>query len=461
MRAENRDLEIMLGDPKRAIRKMAVPLIVSFAIAQINSFADTAWCSSLGSDVTAGVSSISPMYWIISGLGSGIAVGASTMIAQYLARNEISQANQVATYALLISIVISIPLTPVLILSIIPMMNLMGASDVAIYGYEYMAPMVAFTAFILIGEVISGLLRSEGAAKKSMTMSTITAVVNIILDPIMIYELEMGVAGAGLATVIASAISCIVGLSWYLRKRMTITITTEGVMDRRFVCRSIMGVGIPRATESVVVSAASMIERYFVIICAGSFSSAMFSIPWRFVAISCIVSMALTATAIPICSAALGNNDIDKAKNAFLYGTKLCCGINLIMATFIFIFAELCVVPFTLSDSMHLYRDDFADVLRIFCIFIPFVSLIDISSALLQSLRLAKVSMWLSLLRNFAIVVLFAFTCHTTLSVMFMGLAGIEIGGGIVMIIVAAYAFYKKTGQHILKVPFKRTSNGI
>lgn len=446
-------METMLGDPKRAIRKMAIPLIISFAVVQINSFADTSWCSGLGSDATAGMTTISPLYWIISGLGAGIGVGASTMIARHLARGETIDANQTATYALVLSIIISVILTPLLILSINPMMDIMGASDVTGYGYDYMSPMALLTAFIMMEEVISGLLRSEGAARKSMAMSMTAAIVNIILDPILIYTFDMGVAGAGLATAIASVVSCMIGVQWYLRGRMSVRLSTHGTQNGGRVCRSIMNVGIPRATESIVVNGMSMVERYFVIICAGSFGSALFSIPWKFVTISCIISMALAAAMVPICSAALGMNDIEKARTAFQYGTKLCCGIIVTMTLLMFIFAELCVSPFTLSESMFSHRGEFADVLRLYCIFIPFVGLIDIGSALLQSLRMANVSMWSSLLRNILIVVLFAATCHTTLMIMFAGMAVAEILGGILMMILAAYGFRKKTGQSVLRSP--------
>ena len=76
-----KDLESMLGDPKKAILSMTLPLIVSYLIVQINLFVDTSWCSGLGSDASSAVSSISPLYWVVAGLGTGIGVGASTAIA--------------------------------------------------------------------------------------------------------------------------------------------------------------------------------------------------------------------------------------------------------------------------------------------------------------------------------------------------------------------------------------------
>ena len=78
------------------------------------------------------------------------------------------------------------------------------------------------------------------------------------------------------------------------------------------------------------------------------------------------------------------------------------------MTVFMFVFAEWCVVPFTMSETMLPHRGEFADVLRLYCVFMPFMGLLDTGSALLQSMRMASVSMWSSLLRNIIIVILFA-----------------------------------------------------
>lgn len=449
MRSGTSDLDVMLGDPRRAVRRMMIPLIISFSIVQINSFADMSWCSGLGYEATAGISTISPIYWIISGFGAGIGVGASTLVSRHLATGNRRVADHTASNALLLSLLLSIALMPCLLLSIRPMMSLMGADDVSDYGYDYMAPMVILCLFIVADEVLAGLVRSEGAAKKSMAMVVSAAGLNIVLDPVLIYVLDMGVMGAGLATAIASILSCSIGIAWYLRGSMEVKIGFRDFKPDIGIIKSILGVGIPRATESIVVNGMSMVERYFVIICAGSFGSALFSIPWRFVTISCVISMACAAAIVPICSAALGSEDYGKAREAYAYGTRICTLIILAMTVFMFIFAELCVTPFTFSEDMMAYRHEFAEVLRLYCIFIPFVGLIDMGSAMLQSLRRANISMWSSLARNIVIVALFALTCHTDLMTMFVGMAAAEVAGGILMVALAAYCFRIKTGLHI------------
>ena len=159
--------------------------------------------------------------------------------------------------------------------------------------------------------------------------------------------------------------------------------------------------------------------------------------------------MAVAAALVPICSAALGQKDYAKAKDAYVYGSRLCTAIILGMTVFMFVFSEYCVMPFTLSDTMAAHREEFAEVLRLYCVFIPFLGLIDCGSALLQSLRMANISMWSSLLRNIIIVALFALFCHSDLLTMFAGMAVAEIFGSLLMAYLAAYGFRMKTGEKV------------
>ena len=94
-----KDLEVMLGDPKRAVLVMTIPLIFSYAIAQINMFADTAWCAGLGSDSSTALATIVPFYWLIVGVGTGIGIGAAASIARHLGRGESEAAESIVLRA--------------------------------------------------------------------------------------------------------------------------------------------------------------------------------------------------------------------------------------------------------------------------------------------------------------------------------------------------------------------------
>ena len=123
----SRDLEVMLGDPKRAVLVMTLPLILSYAVAQINMFADTAWCAGLGSYSSTALSSIIPYYWIISGIGTAIGIGAAATIARHLGRGESGEAESLVAQTLALSVIVGILITVPLYLSLGPLMDVMSS----------------------------------------------------------------------------------------------------------------------------------------------------------------------------------------------------------------------------------------------------------------------------------------------------------------------------------------------
>ncbi|MGN0098033.1 MAG: MATE family efflux transporter [Candidatus Methanomethylophilaceae archaeon] len=143
--SRTKDLDSMLGDPKRAILSMTLPLIVSYLIVQINMFVDTSWCSGLGSDASSAVSSISPVYWIIAGLGTGIGVGASTAIARCLGKDDKVRADSMAAQTVVMSLIIALITGPILIVLIDPMVDIIGARSISDLCNTYILPICIMT----------------------------------------------------------------------------------------------------------------------------------------------------------------------------------------------------------------------------------------------------------------------------------------------------------------------------
>ena len=432
-----KDLETMLGDPRKAIRSMAVPLIFSYLIVQINIFADTSWCSGLGSDASSAVSTISPIYWIISGLGTGIGVGASTAIARCLGRDERSKAESLATQTVVLSLIISAIFTPMLFILVDPGVIGVGARDVLELCEAYICPIVLLTVFVIMEGTVSGILRSEGAAKKSMVMLCLSAMVNMVLDPLLIYGAGLGLAGAGLATGLATVFSSALGLYWCLSGESYVRISFRGFRFKRREVWDVLYVGIPRATESILVSMMSLIQRIFVIACGGIEGAMFYNIPWRFVSLACVISMAVGAAMIPVCSAAFGRKDLDKAMAAYRYSILISVSSMSIIAVLLFIFSDMCVIPFTYSPTMEELRPEFAHVLRIYAPMVVCMAFVDMGSSMLQALRRAQVSMVSSFIRNLVIVAILWYASTMSMDAIYYGLLISEVFGGALMMYLA------------------------
>ena len=432
-----KDLETMLGDPKKAIRSMAVPLIFSYLIVQINIFADTSWCSGLGADASSAVSSISPVYWIVSGLGTGIGVGASTAIARCLGRGERSKAESLATQTVVLSLIISAVFTPILFMLIDPVVIGIGAEDVIGLCEAYIYPIVLLMVFVIMEGTVSGILRSEGAAKSSMVMLCLSATVNMVLDPLLIYGAGLGLAGAGLATGLATVFSSALGLYWCLSGKSYVRLSFRGFRFKRREIWDILYVGIPRATESILVSMMSLVQRVFVIACGGMAGAMFYNIPWRFVSLACVISMAVGAAMIPVCSAALGRKDMDRAMTAYRYSILISVSSMSIIAAMLFIFSDLCVIPFTYSPTMEELRPEFAHVLRIYAPMVVCMAFVDMGSSMLQALRRAQISMVSSFIRNLVIVMILWYASTVSMDAIYYGLLISEVFGGALMMYLA------------------------
>lgn len=433
-RDESGDLERMLGDPKKAIRSMFLPLAISYLVVQINLFADTSWCSGLGSEATSAVATISPFYWIVSGLGTGLGIGAATAISRCLGRHDRASADRLASQTVMLSLIIGLGTTPVMLLAVSPSISVMGADDIGDLCRTYIYPQILAGTFVIMDGTVSGIIRAEGAAKRSMVMLLIGAGVNIVLDPIMIYGLDMGLAGAGWATVTASAVSAGVGLWWYRSGKLYLRPRLSDMRPIASDMKDILFVGIPRATESMLISVMSMVQRIFVIACGGTAASMYYNIPWRFVSLAEVVSEAVGAAMIPVCSAALGSRNIRKAETGYRYSIAVTLAIMTVIAAVIFVFADWIIILFTYAPSMAVLRPEFVHVLRIYALLIPFIGMVDIGSSILQSLRMAQISMVSSFARNLLIVFLLFFASSVSLDAIYWSVFVSEALGGILML---------------------------
>lgn len=406
----DKDLKVMLGDPRKAVIAMTVPLLFSFLVVQINSFADSSWCSMLGVDSASATATIAPIYWIVSGIGTGLGVGASTAIARHLGARDKESADGMVSQTMAIGIAVGIVFTPILWLLVDPSITFMGADEIRDECMDYIAPIVLCTIAFVLNGAVSGLLRSEGAAKKSTVMLLVAAVLNIVLDPVLMFWLDMGIAGAGWATSISTIVSTAVGLWWYLNGSMYLTMSLRGFSWNIPESKEILSVAVPRTGEFASESAMCMIQRIFIFACAGSSGAALYNIPWKYVVLAEVVSLAIGSAVIPIASAALGQGDLEKADVAYRFGMRLTVLSMTAIAVVLFVFAYEAMIPLTLSESMAEIRPEFAWVLRIYALCIPFMGVLDMASSILQSMQKAQVSFLCVFARDVLTVVLLALT---------------------------------------------------
>ena len=392
------NVSVLLGDSRKAIRTMAVPLFLALIVVQANSIADRAWSSGLGMESLAAIGLCAPIYLVINGLGTGIGVGGAAAVARFIGSGDRDRAASAAVQTLILSVVVSAVLTPFLVFFCEDILEILGSEGFTDVAYDYMIVIMITAPLFIINGAIAGLLRGEGAAKMSTAMMVVTALLNIILDPILIYVLDMGIAGASTATVVATLVSTAFGSGFYLRGYVGSRIRGHGFSGSEM--HDVMDVAVPQMAEYTVMYGMNLVLNWFVVFCAGAEGFAIYSVPVMVVDLALLPAYAIGSALVPVASSARGQGDVERMSEAFRYSLKLSLITILALMMMLIVLPEVFLLPFTYSDSTSYLQDDMVEATRIMSLCIPLYFVIPISASFLQALGMADRSLFHAIFRN-------------------------------------------------------------
>lgn len=435
----------MLGEPKKAIRSMFIAFIIAEAVIQINQFVDTFWISGLGTESASAVSAVVPIYNLMTAAGIGIALGATTTIAFRLGRGEKEAADRLAGASVFLGLLFSLVVSVLTAVFLKPAIGLMGADSIMDEAVQYMIPFMLLSPVLLSNMVLGGTLRGEGAARKSTAMQLSAAVFNMALDPFFIYVMGLNIMGAGIATVVASMLSLLIGTYWYISGKTVVKIFRRGVLHPgKGDLKEIFGIGGPKTGQQIVSDFTDLLQRVFIIIAGGTNAVMLYNYPWRYMGLAQLPAHALDRSMVPVCSAAFGQAQMDKMRTAFLYTMKLTLSVSLAMLMLMYVFAEPLMSVMTLEDSMRDMRYDFVKALRISVFVLPFGAMMGMGSSLLQSMKKAKIPMNFYLVWGFIKLGLYAAACQYSIWAILWCMVAVHIFGGICLMAIAAIEFRKR-----------------
>jgi len=208
--------ENKLGTEKigKLLLQYSIPSIVATLASAMYNVVDRIFIGrGAGSLAISGISLTFPVFTILIAFGMLIGMGSGTLISIRLGQNKKDEAEKILGNAFFLFSTIGILLGLFGLLFLDDLLYLFGASEATIpYAREYMSIIMPFIVFNFMTYGMNGQVRSEGNPKIAMMTILIGAILNIILDPIFIFVLDMGVKGAAIATVISNIVSC----SWIL-----------------------------------------------------------------------------------------------------------------------------------------------------------------------------------------------------------------------------------------------------
>jgi putative MATE family efflux protein len=448
-----KDVDILLGDTRKAILAMSVPIALALLLQNTNSFVDTLWLAGLGSGALAATGIVYPMFSLLISVGTGLGIGASSAIAWSLGRRDKASADSAASQALFLSIIVGLVLTPVLFLVRDPVMLYMGAGDLLPLCVEYGTPLFASSVILVLHGMMTGIMRGEGAARKSTITLATAVVLNLIIDPIFIYSFGWGMGGAAWATVLATAVAVLISFLWYRPSGPMYLNLSVGLMrPTREVQKAILRVGLPETMELSIMNLMNVFLNAYVIVAGGADALAVWTSVWRFNNLMLVPAQGIAGAIVPVCAAAYGMRRFDRIKEGYRRSVKYALIVMTLLCVVVFVAADQVAMMFTYSAGSEYLRPEMAHFLRICCLFLPVLSLVFIGSSLLQSLGKATYAMLSTLVRNIALIAIFAFAAYVSLDAVWWGLFAGEFAGGLLMAALASMMLRslirKKGGMH-------------
>lgn len=432
---ETEDVRTLLGSPKKALMAMAVPMMIAMVVQSANNLIDAVWLAGLGTAALAATGVVFPVFFIVMGLGNGIGIGASQSISRRIGANDRESTSRVASQAVMIGLTVGIAMTAIFLAFAEPLMAICGAGDYLSECTDYAMPIILFIPVIMIGSILSGLLRAEGASKRAMNIQVAGAVTNLVLDPVFIYILDWGIAGAAWATSVSMTVSMLIALYWYLVKKDTfVGIHLRGFRFEPELDRDIMKVGIPASMEYIFMSLVSIVMNAIILTVDPVDGIAVYSSGWRALEIIMIPAMSFGFSIVPICAAAYGARRMDKFRDTYMLAVKYGVCVMLFMSAFLLAAAPDVSMLFSYSDGTADLRDQISAFLRISALFIPFSAMSFASASMFQSLGMGTKSLVATVLMNLlGVPVCAALSVLGDLSLLWYGTAVSEIAGGIIL----------------------------
>ena len=383
----------------KAIASLAVPTILSQIITMIYNLADTFFVGHTGDPAQmAALTLVFPVYMLLTGVGNLFGIGANSRISRCLGVGDREGAKRTCAFSLWSGIGVTAVMLLILGLLLEPILTLMGASA------DTMEPTKGYILWVmLVGGIpteasllLAHMLRGEGSAKEASTGMMLGGILNMSLDPIFIFPLGMGVAGAGFATMLSN-VACLVYYIIVLRKNKTGTVIS--LNPRWYTAKDageILLVGLPAAMVIALGTSANIILTRL-LSAYGDLPVAAFGVTQKFGTITMNISIGLTQGIMPL----IGYNYA--AKNFPRVKSVCRCSFGIL---FVFIAAFFSLYQLFPEALMRLFVSDSATVelgvtfLVRWSVCVPGMTFIFLFNSIFQAMGMWKRSLVLSVLRQ-------------------------------------------------------------
>jgi putative MATE family efflux protein len=416
-----------IQNPRKALLVLATPIAIAMFVQTMYNIVDTAWVGRLGARAIAALTFAFPIFFILIGLTSGMGTGINSVIARQLGAGDKEAAENAAAHGLIMSEVFAALVFLLSLFSLRPLFSLFGATtEVLGLSLDYMFIILLGVFVMFPAYALNSIFSAQGDTRTPMKVQIAALILNAVLDPVFIYVLGYGIAGAAIATVVAFAFS--LGLYFfYLGSRSYLKLRLRRFRFCFPLCREICRVGAPAALTMLTMSIYVMFLNRFMAH-FGTDYVASFGLATRLESFAAMPIVALSVSLVTLVGMFLGARKIDIMKQVSWYGLKIGVAFTSILGIIFFIFPSLFLRIFTPQAALLMIGSAY---IRIDVLTFPLMTVSTVVSRILQGMGFGVPGLIINFIRIFIVAVPLAYVFVFVLGYGFLSIAWAMVLGGV------------------------------
>lgn len=317
MKKMNKVQYILEGNMYQVIGTLALPIMINNLIQTLYNLVDGIWVSKIGSVPFAATSFVWPVNFLFISIGSGLSIAGTSLLAQLLGAGKKKEASEYASQLMMLSMAASIVFA-VIGIAICPLIiKLMGGEgEMAYYANIYLKITLLDMPFTFFISIFTAIMHAQGNTLLPTSLGAISAVVNTVLDPVFIFGLDMGVAGAAWATLLSKLLLAVVAAFILMKGHTAIKPNLRGFRFNKEIVKRCIDVAIPSSVGQSG-SAIGFMVLNGCIASYGTTTMAAFGMVNRITSLVQQPAMGIGAALVAVIGQNLGAGQLERAKEGF------------------------------------------------------------------------------------------------------------------------------------------------
>ena len=339
----------LISHPKKSFWMLSIPIVAYLLFNTLYGIVDMMWVANLSLDAAFAIGTSDPIFAFLVTFGDSIGQGTNSIMSRYIGSKDYPSAYNSLIHGILISIIVSI----FIILSI-PLINdmlyLMKIENSVNLIFDYLIPLFSFSFLFIISSVFCETFQVEGNSKTPVIIMVLSNILNLVLDPILIYGFGMGVSGAAYASIISQFIALLAFLYLYLSSRTKVPLSLKYFKFKFHILSEILKVALPNFIDDGMVFVLAIFINRMLILQLGEIGLVLYAVSIKIRTLLRAPIKGMGRGLMSVTGHLFGAKKIDELNEMYMYVLKMTLIASFLISLSFFILRDYLYASFSLIN---------------------------------------------------------------------------------------------------------------